>query len=115
FGDGTWVKENIDKNIVSLYIFRMNFQELSIIKHRIGKLTILNESLRKIFVGRRVFGPKIHGCLEHRNCFIQLAFSKEDNAEIIFGNVIVRGYGKRVSEQRFAIAPKGCLNPPAPT
>jgi len=52
-------------------------------------LTLLKKGLGKIFVGRAIFRSKIHGCLQQRDGFVQVTFSQKDDAEVIFGNIVV--------------------------
>src|SRR5207248_10434571 len=83
--------------------------------HGIGELSFLKESFGKVIMGGRVFRTEIRGSLQLGNGFVQFSLLKKNDTEVVFGNIVVRGHGKGMGEERFAIVPIRCLTPRRPT
>src|ERR1700724_4066015 len=76
---------------------------------------VMNESATEIVMGLRVVGPDVERCLKMRDCFVQFASLQKNKSEIVVGDIVVCGDGKRMSPKRFAVFPMRGLNPCAPS
>ena len=65
---------------------------------RVGNLTFLKKGLGKVLMSGAIVWPKIHGWLQEGDSFVQFTLSQKDDPEIIFGDIIVCGYGKGMPE-----------------
>ena len=65
-------------------------------------------------MSRRVLTANLDCSFETRDRFVDAALLEQDDAEIVFSNIVVVSHSECVCPERFAVTPVGRLQPGAP-